>query len=761
METQSVPPRSLSPWWRYGLILTVFLGMAVLIFISARAYQDAPPIPDGIVDPSGKMVFTGQDILAGQQVFLKYGLMSNGTLLGHGAYLGPDFSAEYLHTLGLDASAVIARKIYGRDLVGLTETERSAVDAEVRYLLKANRYDPGAKTLVFSEPEALSFERQVQRWTEYFSGPTINGGLPSNYITDPVELRNLTAFFAWAAWASVANRPGLPYSYTNNFPYDPSVGNTATADALLWSMLSIITLLAGTAIVLFVNGKYDYLGWKGQGPYVHPDMIPGIATESQRATVKYFLVVTLLFLAQALVGGAIAHFRAEPGSFYGFDLAGYLPSNILRTWHLQLAIFWIATAYVAGGLLLAPALGGKDPGRQSMGVTALFWALVLVVGGSLLGELLGIRQLLGNLWFWFGHQGWEFLELGRFWQILLAAGLVFWLFLLYRSAGPAMADPNRRELSLLFLAGALTIPLFYLPAFFFDSVSNYSVVDMWRFWIIHLWVEGFFEVFVTMMVAVLFVQLGMVAYATAVRIIYLDAIIFLGGGIIGTAHHWYWTGQSSIAMAFAALYSALEVVPLTLLTLEASGFIQLTKAKCDTCGNPIASPHKWAFYFLLAVGFWNFVGAGIFGFLINLPIVSYYEVGTMLTPNHGHSALMGAFGMLAMALVVIGLRQPLTEEEWKRPERFIRISFWGLNVGLGLMILLNLFPGGVLQLRDVLENGYWHARSLGYLNQRFIRLIEWFRMPGDVIFILGGVIPAVIAAALSYLAMRKRPAVQG
>ncbi|MCE5243623.1 MAG: cbb3-type cytochrome c oxidase subunit I [Syntrophobacteraceae bacterium] len=761
METQTIPPRSLSPRWRYGLVLTIFFGMAVLIFISARAYQDAPPIPDGIVDPSGKMVFTGQDVLAGQQVFLKYGLMSNGTLLGHGAYLGPDFSAEYLHTLGLDASAIIARKVYGRDLAGLTETERGAVDAEVRYLLKANRYDPGAKTLVFSEPEAVSFERQVQRWTEYFTGPTINGGLPSSYITDPVELRNLTAFFAWAAWASVANRPGLPYSYTNNFPYDPSVGNTATADALLWSMLSIITLLAGTAIVLFVNGKYDYLGWKGEGPYVHPGMIPGIATGSQRATVKYFLVVTLLFLAQTLVGGAIAHFRAEPGSFYGFDLARYLPSNILRTWHLQLAIFWIATAYVAGGLLLAPALGGKDPGRQSMGVTALFWALVLVVGGSLLGELLGIRQLLGNLWFWFGHQGWEFLELGRFWQILLVAGLVFWLFLLYRSAGPAMADPNRRELSLLFLAGALSIPFFYLPAFFFDSVSNYSVVDMWRFWIIHLWVEGFFEIFVTMMVAVLFVQLGMVAYATAVRIIYLDAIIFLGGGIIGTAHHWYWTGQSSIAMAFAALYSALEVVPLTLLTLEASGFIQLTGAKCDTCGTPIASPHKWAFYFLLAVGFWNFVGAGIFGFLINLPIVSYYEVGTMLTPNHGHSALMGAFGMLAMALVVIGLRQPLTQEEWKRPERFIRISFWGLNIGLGLMILLNLFPGGVLQLRDVLENGYWHARSLGYLNQRFIRLIEWFRMPGDVIFILAGVVPAVIAAAQSYLAMRKRPVVQG
>ncbi|GLI34162.1 nitric-oxide reductase large subunit [Desulforhabdus amnigena] len=752
MELKKSSFQTLSPRWRHGVFWTIVIGMSILIYISATAYRDAPPIPEGIVSPSGEMVFTGRDISEGQEVFLKYGLMENGTIWGHGAYLGPDFSAEYLHTLGVDARDSLAQKLFKRDAASLSDTEKEALGAEVKNLLKTNRYDPKTKTLIFSEPEVASYRKQIGKWTDYFSGPTVSGGLPMKYIEDKEEIRKLTAFFAWAAWASVADRPGKSYSYTNNFPYDPLVGNTLTRDAVLWSALSIITLLGATALVLFIFGRFDYLGWKGhgEGVHIHPHLLPGVATESQKATIKYFVIVSLLFLAQVLVGAATAHFRADPGNFYGIDLSWILPSNLVRTWHLQLAIFWIATAYVAGGLLLAPSLGGKDPNGQVAGINALFWALVLVVVGSLLGEMFGIRQILGKLWFLFGHQGWEFLDLGRGWQVLLTIGLLFWLFLLYRAVAPARKDEERSEIATLFMLGAIAIPFFYLPAFFFGSKSNFSVVDMWRFWIIHLWVEGFFELFVTVLVAVIFYQLGMVARKTAVRIIYLDAILFLGSGIVGTAHHWYWTGQSNVTMALAATFSAMEVVPLTLLTLDAWDFVKLTGTQCEVCGKGIVIPHKWTFYFLMAVGFWNFLGAAVFGFLINLPVVSYFEVGTMLTPNHGHAAFMGAFGMLAMALLVLSLRQVLTDEQWVRPEKFIRISFWGLNIGLLLMVLLSLFPGGVMQFWDVLTNGYWHARGLDYTSEHLVRLVEWMRMPGDVVFIVLGVVPAVLATALAY-----------
>ncbi len=744
----------LSPWWRHAVILTVILGFTILLWLAARTYQDAPPIPEKVVGPSGETILTREDIVEGQQVFLKYGLMENGTIWGHGAYLGPDFSAEYLHTLATDASEIIARQRYNTEFNELDPTKRNAVNGEVQIVLKQNRFYSQTRTLVFTEPEVVSYQKQITKWATYFSRSTSSAGLPANYIKDRTELQQLTAFFAWTAWASIANRPGTSYSYTNNFPYDPAIGNTPTSDAVLWSALSLITLLAGIAVVLFAFGKFDYLGWKGKTGHIHPQMLPGVTTESQKATVKYFVLVAVLLLAQVLVGGATAHYRADPRGFYGIDLSSVFPSNILRTWHLQLAIFWIATAYIAGGLFLAPALGGTDPKGQTLGVNILFGALVSVVSCSLLGEIVGINQLLGTLWFWFGHQGWEYLDLGRAWQFLLAAGLGLWVILLFRGIAPARKDQERREVSSLFLYAAIAIPLFYLPAMFFSSTSHFSVVDTWRFWIIHLWVEGFFELFVTVMVAIVFYELGMISRLTAARVVYLDAILYLGSGIIGTGHHWYWTGQSHITMALGATFSAMEVVPLTLLTLDAWDFMRLTEGRCDVCGNLISVPHKWTFYFLMAVGFWNFVGAGVFGFLINLPIVSYFEVGTLLTPNHGHAAMMGVFGMLAIALMVFALRQISTDGQWVRAERYIGVSFWGLNGGLALMVLTNLFPGGVLQLVDVLNNGYWHARGPEFLGQRVMRIIEWLRLPGDLVFIGLGVVPLLVATGLIYRSMR-------
>lgn len=758
IEQTQTSTHSVSPWWRVGVLIAMITGFSILIGMTISAYRVAPPTPGKVIGQDGTMIFTGDDIRAGQEIFLKYGLMENGTIWGHGAYLGPDFSAEYLHTLSIEAATNIAQKTYGRKLDALAPVEKATVDAQVANLLKQNRYNISDDTLVFSDIEAASFQYQIGKWTTYFASPHNDAGLVTKLVSDPQELRQLTAFFAWTAWASVANRPDKPYSYTNNFPYDPQAGNTATSEALLWSALSLISLLGGTAVVLFAVGRWDFLGWKaGKEEHAHPKpKALGIATPSQRGIIKYFAVVALLMLTQGLLGALVAHYRADPGSFYGIDLTTLLPSNVVRTWHLQIALFWIATAFVGGALFIAPALGENEPKGQSLGVNVLFAALIVVVFGSLLGEWLGINNKLGNMWFWLGNQGWEFLELGRIWQILLAVGLVFWLVLLVRAVLKAHENPDRNEMASLFMLAAAGIPVFYLPALFISATTNYTVADTWRFWIIHLWVEGFFELFATVMVAIIYFLIGVVSRKTTVRIIYLDAILFLSGGIVGTAHHWYWTGQSNVTMALGAVFSALEVVPLTLLTLDAWDFIKLTRGKCEVCGKEIAMPQKYAFYFLIAVGFWNFVGAGVFGFLINTPIVSYYEVGTMLTPNHGHAALMGVFGMLGLALLTYALRQVLTDKQWVGIEKFIRVGFWGLNIGLLGMVLITLFPGGVLQLVDVLNNGYWHARSQEFLGSGLIKTVEWVRIIPDSIFIFLGAVPMIIAPLLTYFMMKKQ-----
>ncbi len=754
--TAARPADGLSPWWRYGVLITFIVGFGVLIWVSVSAYKTSPPIPERVVDPSGAVLFTGEDISSGQEVFLKHGLMDNGTLWGHGSYLGPDFSATYLHNLVVSTRDALRT---GAGATGTASAPSLSLDEATGRILSANRYNPATRTLAFTSYEAASFQAQQEYWRGHFASSETSRGLPASAISNAQELRQLTAFFAWAAWASAAHVPGTDHSYTNNFPYDLQADNGPSADSLLWSALALVALLAGTAAVLFAFGRFDYLGWHGERGQEVTLVMPTEVSPTQRSTLKYFVVVVLLLLAQTLVGAATAHFRADPKSFFGLDLTVILPSNLLRTWHLQTAIFWIATAYVAGGLFLASLIGRKEPGRQATLSHVLFGALVVVVAGSLLGELLGLRQLLGRLWFWLGHQGWEYLELGRAWQAALALGLVLWVVLLVRGVGTGLAKPGQKELNRLFLAAAVAIPIFYLPAFFFGSRTNFTVADTWRFWIIHLWVEGFFELFATTMVAVLFFNLGMVSERTAKRVIYLDALLFLGAGIIGTGHHWYWTGQTTASMALSAVFSSMEVVPLILLTLDATAFINLTRGSRDVASRRDYLPHRWTFYFLISVGVWNFIGAGTFGFLINLPIVSFYEVGTNLTPNHGHAALMGVFGMLALAFVVFAMRRVSDEEHWKRVEKYVRVSYIGLNAGLAGMVVLSLFPVGILQVVDVVRNGYWHARSAAFMDQPVVSVLEWMRLPADLTFILVGVVPLAIAAVWTWIRARKPTAV--
>lgn len=749
----------LSPWWIRGILIVMAIGFSGLAATTMLAYRNAPPIPARTVDPQGSTLFTAEEIREGQAVFLKYGLMANGSIWGHGAYLGPDYSAEALHRMGENSVQSIARQQYSVPASALTAPQQAAACAQAAVILKANRYDEATETLTFTAAQASAYRQEILHWTDYFRHPPRNGGLMRDLVTDPVELRNFTAFVTWAAWASVALRPGEDYSYTNNFPYDPSVGNYPTSAALLWSALSLIVILAGTAIVLFAFGRFNYLGWITRGQHVHPHLLPPQRSAGQRATVKFFVIVAVLFLMQTLIGGATGHYRADPDSFYGFQLERVFPSNLLRTWHLQTAIFWIATAYVAASLFLGRSLGKEEPRWLAGGAHVLFIAFVLVIGGSLLGEWLGILQLLGDWWFWVGNQGWEFLELGRLWQYLLLVGLFVWFAMLFSLVRPKMLTHiDARPIVRMFLIAALAIPIFYIPALLFEARSNFTVVDTWRFWIIHLWVEGFFEFFATTVVALMFYQLGLTQRNVALRVIYLDAILYFMGGVIGTGHHWYFNGQSSFNMALSAMFSVLEVVPLTLLTLDAWDFIKTTRGgNCAECGKTVVIPHRWTFYFLMAVGFWNFVGAGIFGFLINLPIVSYYEVGTLLTPAHAHSALMGVFGMLAIALTVFVLRETSDDARWEGIEKYIKVSFWGTNIGLAMMVAMSLFPAGVLQVWDVVQNGYWHARSLEYVGNGRSHFVEWLRLPGDLVFILFGSLPLAIAAVKAYLGVCEEP----
>jgi nitric oxide reductase subunit B len=724
--------------WMQAVVIVMLCGFLILGVLAYRTYTDEPPIPTQVLDPTGQILFTREDVSSGQEVFLKNGLMEYGSIFGHGAYLGPDFTADYLHRAALIAI----------DHNGGSSSEVAKQKTSTDF--KTNRYDARIGVLRYSAAQTVAFEKLITHYGDFFETPTTKFGLRPSAITDPHQIRQLTAFFSWSAWAASTLRPDLAYSYTNNWPPEPLVGNHPTADAVVWSVLSLIALLGGIGLLLAAFGRFNFLGWHGREDqrvsFRPPDDVA--LTPAQRSCGWFFLVMALLFVLQAVLGGATQHYRAEIANFFGFDLARVLPFNIARTWHLQLAIFWVSTSFLAAGIFLAPMITGREPRRQNWLSFGLLGALIIVVFGSLAGEYAGITGLIQRGWSWFGAQGFEYLDLGRFWQVLLIVGLVFWVIILFRGLRGRLSSEHVGNMPWLFFFSALSIPAFYAVGLLARTNAHFTTTDFWRFWVVHLWVEDFLELFTTIMVAYIFVLLGVVHERVALKVIYLDILLYSAGGVVGTMHHVYFSGEPSVHMALGAFFSAAEVIPLTFLTLEAWSFLQLGAQQ--GADSRTRFPHFWAVMFLAAVGFWNFLGAGIFGFLINLPIVSYYEIGTALTTNHGHAAMMGVYGMLAVGLALFCLRYMVPEKLWS--DRAAKISFWSLNIGLAWMVFATLFPLGVLQLYHSVSVGYFDARSLDFLSNRTNSLLEWLRLPGDTVFILGGTLPALY---LCWLGVRR------
>lgn len=752
-KSPSAPGGAFSRLWFQGLLLTLVLGFTGLLMGGVAMYRSAAPIPKRILDPAGQVLATEAQIKGGQAVYQKYGLMDYGSVLGHGAYLGQDFTAESLHLFVRHMRDHLAQARYGRPYADLgVGAQAEVADAVIRDL-KTHRYDKATGDLRFTAGQAYALGQVEAHYRRLFTqGDTVRAlpvglireqHLPQQgraWVSSGDQISQITRFFAWTAWLASVNRPGLSITYTNNWPHDRDAGNTVGFSSVLWSAWSVALLILALAFILYLHHRYKLSADNAYKTFPRFNLALIPVTASQRKTAKYFLVVSLLFLTQAMLGGYLAHAYIEGNRFYGIDTSRFLPFNVARSWHLQLAVFWIATAWLAMGIYVAPLVSGREPKGQKHLVDILFGALVLVVVGSLAGQWLGVKGLLGNRWFLLGHQGWEYLELGRLWQILLAVGLGLWVFIIARALRSRLqSERDKGSLSHLLLYSSAAIPFLYGFAFLMNPSSHLTMADYWRWWIIHMWVEGMFEVFAVVVISFLMVHMGLVTYRTALRALYFQLIILLGSGIVGTGHHYYWIGAPEMWIGLGSVFSALEVVPLTLLAVEAYGQYRV----CKEGGHEF--PYRASFWFLIAVAVWNLVGAGFLGFLINLPMVSYFQHGSYLTAAHGHGALMGVYGMLGIGLLLFTLRNITLEKGWS--DKPLWISFWGLNIGLAGMIITTLVPVGSAQLAESFNNGFWSARSMEFYLQPAIRLSLWLRIIPDSLFIVVGILPLVYQVA--------------
>lgn len=725
----------ISKGWVQGIALVMVFGFLVMGILAYRTYTDAMPQPEKVVAENGEVVYTAEDITNGQQIFLRRGLQQYGSVMGHGGYLGQDYTAEYLRL----STEFVTEQLKAK---GVSDPQAATVE-----MMRTNRYNETTGVLTLTAEQIGAFDHLREHYAAYFGEPTTKHGLIPEMITDPDEIHDLTAFFGWTAWAAAAERPGHSYSYTNNWPPESRVANTPTADILVWSGMSLVALLAGLGALFAVYGRWSRkIGWHGNEAPSLRFLQPGDVkiTPSQKVTSWFFLVVSVLFLGQATLGAAVEHYRADLSSFFGLDLARVLPFNLARTWHVQLSLLWTAASFLAAGIFLAPIISGREPKRQSWLAVALLAAFALVVAGTLAGTALstfGVEWAKGSPFF---DQQWEYLDLPRVWQVLLVLGLFIWIAIVYRAIRSRLRTESKFNMPWLFFYSGLAIPGFYAVGLLAGTSTHITVAEFWRFWVVHLWVEDFLELFTTVMVAYIFVMLGVVRRKIAIQIIFLDVILYSAGGVLGTMHHLYFSGTPVEHMALGAFFSALEVIPLTFLTVEAWTFLQLGSRQEQRTSAPF--PHRWAVMFLVAVGFWNFVGAGVFGFLINLPVVSYFQIGTALTANHAHGAMMGVYGMMAVGLALFALRYIIPPQRW--PDRLAKISFWSLNIGLAWMVFATLLPLGVLQLWASVNEGYYEARTLGYIAQPGNAVLEWLRMPGDIVFLVGGILPFIWIAWL-------------
>jgi nitric oxide reductase subunit B len=720
-----------------GFTAVMVISFSVLLFFGRQIYREKPPIPDEVVTTSNTVLFTGADIRDGQNIWQSIGGQEVGTIWGHGSYVAPDWSADWLHREAMYMLDYLADTSYHKPFKDIPAEDQAMLKIRLQTEMRANTYDPATKRTLVSPLRAQAIRFVSGHYASLFmNDPKLvklrdNYAIPPNTIKDSSRMFKMNAFFFWTAWSCVTNRPGSDISYTNNWPSDELVGNHATSSLILWTGFSVIMLIAGIGLMVwFYASRKD----ESLAPHEMPGKDPllgGIMTASMKATLKYFWVVTALILVQVLMGAITAHYAVEGQAFYGIPLSGFLPYSISRTWHIQLAIFWIATSWLATGLYLAPAVSGKEPKYQALGVNFLFIALLVIVVGSLIGQWFGVMQRLGLVQnFWFGHQGYEYVDLGRFWQLFLFIGLVIWLVLMGRALMPALKNKaENRSLLTMFLIASIAIAVFYGAGLMWGRQTHLAIAEYWRWWVVHLWVEGFFEVFATVAIAFLFVRLGLIRLSTATGSVLLSTIVFLSGGIIGTFHHLYFSGTPVAILALGATFSALEVVPLVLMGFEGYGNLRISK------GAEWIQGYKWPIWFFLSVSFWNLVGAGIFGFLINPPIALYYMQGLNTTPVHGHTALFGVYGMLGIGLMLFVLKSMDPGKEWN--QKWIRFAFWSINIGLALMVLISVLPVGLAQTWVSVRTGMWYARSADFLQDPTIAFFRWLRVIGDTVFAAG------------------------
>lgn len=721
------------------LLIAVVACWGAMLSATVATYRQAAPLPQRMMDSHGVTVMSYDDIVAGKSGFQKADLMDYGSLYGMGSYFGQDYTAEYLVQLGQEVRENLARTRYGKPFAQVDPALQPALTQAMQEQLKG--VDLSKPSVVLPDAVAQAIVTLRGKIAPSLLKDDFERGYTGARSLDAASAEQTANFLLYSSLTTVARRPGQDVSWTTNWPAEPLVGNAPTPATFQWTWASFTLVFFGIGAILMIFRMW--IEPKAPNETFEPALQRFSApTPSQRALWKYFLVVAAVLLVQILAGSIMAHYYTERTGFYGLEIDRWLPFAFLRSVHLQAPIVWIGVSWIGAGLFLAPLIGKGEPKGQRLLVNLIFWVLVVIVAGALIGDYLGVMGLVDHRWFWLGNQGLSYLELGRFWQILFFVGLLVWSLVLLRAFLPTLKSLVKEggsfyslfRIEHLLWYSTLGVAVIYAFGMIPLGAPNpsFAITDFWRWWVVHLWVEWAFELFTAAVTGYFLMALGLVSRQLVERAVLFEWILILVSGILGTGHHLYWAGEPDLWIGVGSMFSFLEVLPLFLLVMEAIDQRRHIAAQQSF-------PYKLAYLYILGSAFWNFVGAGVFGGgTLNAPLVNYYEHGTFLTLNHAHTAMFGAFGLLAIGLVYMVLRYLNGERAWS--DRAGVWAFWLYNTGLVMWIVLNFYPIGWPQLEAVYTHGYAYARSLKFYDTTVFW--QWMRMPGDVVFAIGALLMA-------------------
>ena len=271
-------------WWSFAAVL--ILSFSVLGWIGTRIYQEMPPVPERVVTTEGREVLPAGEIERGQNVWQSMGGMEVGSIWGHGSYVAPDWTADWLHR---EATAVLDEWA-GGSYEKLPPEEQARLRGRLESLYRTNTYDASTHTIVIVPERARAFEKTLAHYREVFVVGNKDYAIPAGTIRDEARLRRLAAFVFWTAWAASTNRPGDTVTFTNNWPHELLIDNRPTGESVMWTGVSIIMLLAGIGAMIWWYAARKDEPDHGEAPAEDP-LGSWRATPSQKATLKYFWVV--------------------------------------------------------------------------------------------------------------------------------------------------------------------------------------------------------------------------------------------------------------------------------------------------------------------------------------------------------------------------------------------------------------------------------------------------------------------------------------